>query len=181
VRGSSHLPRKHHQEIHEGGLVRLVPRQREFRIVGAFPEIQEVHRPAVARRSLAFEQRVAGRSRRVIQNPGRRLKTKATQTSGLEAARVDVVHNLGVAAVKQLSPGVSQEELKKDKYVHFSDVPMQDKISPEQAEYNVLNAYFDGTPSPLSSVEPKVLRRLTICKSTQRTSFTRISRSSRYR
>jgi hypothetical protein len=144
---------------------------------------------------------------------------KATQTSGLEAARVDVVHNLGLAAVKQLSmatakfsspstqilggaqfntyfsndpvgegclspfpprpdssgtpggckppkdtctkeacqpiaciptdclaPGVTEEELKANKYKLFSDVPAQDKISPEQAEYNVLNAYFDGTP-----------------------------------
>jgi hypothetical protein len=144
---------------------------------------------------------------------------KATQTSGLEAARGDVVHNLGVAAVKQLSiatmkltspstqilggaqfntsfandpvaegclspfppppdssetpaackppkdtcakeacqpiacipadclaPGVTQEEVKADHYVHFGDVPKQDKIAPEQAEYNVLNAYFEGTP-----------------------------------
>jgi hypothetical protein len=41
---------------------------------------------------------------------------------------------------------VTLEELKADKYVHFGDVPKQDKIAPEQAEYNVLNAYFEGTP-----------------------------------
>jgi len=136
---------------------------------------------------------------------------KATQTSGLEAARGDVVHNMGVAGVKLqsqateqlttpstqilggaqfntsfsndpvgegctsafppdssdtpaactdpsaptqmlavacipqacLAPGVTQATLAG--YADYNAVPNKDLISPEQAEYNVLNVYFGGT------------------------------------
>jgi uncharacterized protein (TIGR03437 family) len=142
---------------------------------------------------------------------------KATQTSGMEASRVDNV-NLGVPGVKQLSqstaqltpasaqilggeqfnttfsmatlmegctstfppnasetpagcvipstcttngclpvacipqaclaPGITQANL--TKYQTFSAVPSNDLIPPEQAEYNVLSVYFDGTASSAS-------------------------------
>ncbi len=138
---------------------------------------------------------------------------KATQTSGLEAAREAVVHDLGVAGVKVqslstsqvtapaaqflggaqfntsfsngnssleegctsafppdasdtpaactdpgaptgmlapacipqacLAPGVTQASLAG--YSKYSQVPAADLIPPEQALYNVLNAYFNGT------------------------------------
>ena len=137
---------------------------------------------------------------------------KATQTSGLEAARGDIIHNMGVAAVKVqsqlttqvtspsaqllggaqfntsfvngtlaegctstfppdasdtpagctdptaatgmlspacipqacLAPGITQASLAG--YTKYSQVPAADLIPPEQAEYNVLSAYFNGTP-----------------------------------
>ncbi len=42
-----------------------------------------------------------------------------------------------------LAPGVTQADLAS--YKKFSDVPAKDLIPPEQAEYNVLSVYFDGT------------------------------------
>jgi hypothetical protein len=44
-----------------------------------------------------------------------------------------------------LAPGVTQATLAG--YTKYSQVPATDLISPEQAEYNVLNVYFDGTPA----------------------------------
>ena len=44
-----------------------------------------------------------------------------------------------------LAPGVTQASLAG--YTKFSQVPATDLIPPEQAEYNVLNVYFDGTPA----------------------------------
>jgi hypothetical protein len=50
-----------------------------------------------------------------------------------------------VACIPQacLAPGVTQADLASFKT--FKNVPVSDLISPEQAEYNVLNVYFDGT------------------------------------
>ncbi|MGO9262578.1 MAG: hypothetical protein ACLQU1_40800, partial [Bryobacteraceae bacterium] len=50
-----------------------------------------------------------------------------------------------VACIPQacLAPGVTQANL--TSYKQFSGVPAKDLITPEQAEYNVLNVYFDGT------------------------------------
>jgi uncharacterized protein (TIGR03437 family) len=42
-----------------------------------------------------------------------------------------------------LAPGVTQADL--TSYKNFNAVPGKDLISPEQAQYNVLNVYFDGT------------------------------------
>ena len=44
-----------------------------------------------------------------------------------------------------LAPGVMQADLAG--YATLSKVPANDLITPEQAEYNVLNKYFDGTPA----------------------------------
>ena len=51
-----------------------------------------------------------------------------------------------VACIPQacLAPGVTQASLAG--YTKFSQVPAADLIPPEQAEYNVLNVYFNGTP-----------------------------------
>jgi hypothetical protein len=43
-----------------------------------------------------------------------------------------------------LAPGVTQATLAG--YTKYSQVPAADLIPPEQAEYNVLNIYFNGTP-----------------------------------
>ena len=50
-----------------------------------------------------------------------------------------------VACIPQacLAPGITQADLAS--YKIFKDVPSKDLIPPEQAEYNVLNVYFDGT------------------------------------
>jgi hypothetical protein len=54
---------------------------------------------------------------------------------------------LPVACIPQacLAPGVTPADL--TSYKKFSDVPPKDLISPEQAAYNVLKVYFDGTPA----------------------------------
>jgi hypothetical protein len=44
-----------------------------------------------------------------------------------------------------LAPGITQSDLVG--YKQFGDVPAKDLISPEQALYNVLKNYFDGTPA----------------------------------
>jgi hypothetical protein len=87
---------------------------------------------------------------------------KATQTSGLKANNTKA--NLGVSAVKLLSgmtaslPPLSQV-LGGEQYDHaFSTDASYEgcltkqctNISPEQAEYNVLKAFFDGTPAAAS-------------------------------
>ena len=53
---------------------------------------------------------------------------------------------LPVACIPQacLAPGVTQADLAS--YAQLSQVPAKDLIPPEQAEYNVLNDYFNGTP-----------------------------------
>jgi hypothetical protein len=57
---------------------------------------------------------------------------------------------LPVADIPQacLTPGVTQRDLAG--YKRFSDVPGKDLISPEQAIYNVLRVFFDGTPAAAS-------------------------------
>ena len=52
-----------------------------------------------------------------------------------------------VACIPQacLAPGVTQADLAS--FHTLRDVPRKDLISPEQAEYNVLKVYFDGTPA----------------------------------
>ncbi len=54
---------------------------------------------------------------------------------------------LPVACIPQacLAPGVTPADL--TNYKKFSDVPPKDLIPPEQALYNVLKIYFDGTPA----------------------------------
>ncbi len=47
-----------------------------------------------------------------------------------------------------LAPGVVPTDLAS--YKQFSDVPAQDLIPREQALYNVLNVFFDGTPAASS-------------------------------
>jgi hypothetical protein len=56
---------------------------------------------------------------------------------------------LPVACIPQacLAPGVTPADL--TSYKKFSDVPPGDLIPPEQALYNVLKVYFDGTPAAL--------------------------------
>ncbi len=55
-----------------------------------------------------------------------------------------------VACIPQacLAPGVTQADLTSYNTLH--DVPPKDLMSPEQAEYNVLSWYFDGTPAAAS-------------------------------
>jgi hypothetical protein len=55
-----------------------------------------------------------------------------------------------VACIPQacLAPGVTPDDLAK--YKKFTKVPPTDLIPPEQAEYNVLHAYFDGTAAASS-------------------------------
>lgn len=55
-----------------------------------------------------------------------------------------------VACIPQacLAPGVRQSDLAV--FETFKDVPRKDLISPEQALYNVLRIYFDGTPAASS-------------------------------
>jgi uncharacterized protein (TIGR03437 family) len=57
---------------------------------------------------------------------------------------------LPVACIPQacLAPGVTQADLAG--YAKFSAVPSKFLIPPEQAEYNVLNVYFDGTAAATS-------------------------------
>ena len=86
---------------------------------------------------------------------------KATQTSGMEASRINGL-NLGVASVKLLSQRTDQLKMPSAQILggaqfntSFSNdavaegCPTKDGcgngISPEQAEYNVLNVFFDGT------------------------------------
>ena len=47
-----------------------------------------------------------------------------------------------------LAPGITQKDLVG--YNQFSEVPAKDLISPEQAMYNVLRLFFDGTPAASS-------------------------------
>ena len=87
--------------------------------------------------------------------------SKATQTSGMEASRVNGL-NLGVASVKLLSQRTAQSNAPSAQILggaqfntSFSvDAAVEgctikggctSGISPEQAEYNVLNVFFDGT------------------------------------
>jgi hypothetical protein len=57
---------------------------------------------------------------------------------------------LPVADIPQmcLAPGITQSDLAG--YKQFSEVPAKDLISPEQAIYNVLDNFFDGTPAASS-------------------------------
>ena len=86
---------------------------------------------------------------------------KATQTSGMEASRVNGL-NLGVVSVKLLSQRTAQSNAPSAQILggaqfntSFSNDAVVEGcttkdgcangISPEQAEYNVLNVFFDGT------------------------------------
>jgi hypothetical protein len=46
-----------------------------------------------------------------------------------------------------LAPGVTISDLQAALYTEFKQVPASDLISPEQAAYNVLELYFNGTPA----------------------------------
>jgi hypothetical protein len=58
--------------------------------------------------------------------------------------------SIPVADIPQecLAPGITQKDLVG--YKQFSEVPAKDLISPEQAMYNVLRLFFDGTPAASS-------------------------------
>jgi hypothetical protein len=89
---------------------------------------------------------------------------KATQTSGMEASRANPTqppHNFGVASVRDLSQATAHFQSPAAQILggaqfntSFSNAPNDEgcltvcsgKISPEQAEYNVLYVYFYGTP-----------------------------------
>jgi hypothetical protein len=83
-----------------------------------------------------------------------------------------------VACIPQacLAPGVTQADLASFKTLSdvLSNAP-KDLISPEQAEYNVLKVYFNGTAAAsfFGGTPGAAPLKLTTCKSTPRTSNTR--------
>lgn len=112
---------------------------------------------------------------------------KATQTSGMTARSSS--NNLGVKGVELLSQSTAQlttpsaQILGGEQFdMPFSldtsqeGCPTQQKctnLSPEQAEYNVLKVFFDGTPAASSLAQPQAARPLITCKSTMRIFNTR--------
>ena len=115
--------------------------------------------------------------------------SKATQTSGMEASRANGL-NLGVGSVKFLSQRTAELKPSSAQILggaqfntSFSiDTAVEgcttkggctNGISPEQAEYNVLQVFFDGTPAAAAFGGTQGMRPSIICKRTHQIFNTR--------